>query len=454
MPFEILVIDDEQDIRLQLCGVLEDAGYVTRTAATAEEGRNALGERQPDLILLDLWLSPGRDDGMTILNLTQKIAPDIPVIVISGHATIETAVSAAKAGAFDVIEKPFQTSRLFLVVQRALELSQLRRENRALRDYQEFDGDLVGAQINPIKKTISKVAPSESRVLISGAIGTGKQHVARMIHRLSPRRSHPFVVLNCRGDDDIERALYGRSDLENPGVPLITSAFEQAHGGTLFLQNVDALSPPIQAKLTNTLQDMSYTRLEGTRRLHADVRILATSTDPANLSQNLHNRLAVVTMTLPSLSERRSDIPALCEHFIARITAQLDTPKRCLDPQAILQLQSMDWPGNIRQLENTIRGLVIASEPGQTLTVDDLPSYQGPARSWEIPAEILAQPLRPARTAFERQYFTAQLTLYAGNITKLAAHIQMERAALYRKLKFLGLAVGKEKRPGRAMGSS
>lgn len=457
MAHDILIVDDEVDIRALLSGILEDEGYTTRQAANSDQALEALRHRAPTLMVLDIWLTGSRLDGLQILDEAVRLCPGMPIIMISGHGTIETAVSAIKRGAYDFIEKPFKTDRLLLMVERAIETARLRRENEELRLRTGGDADLVGtsAGIAHLRQSVDRVAPTGSRVLITGPAGAGKEVVARMIHARSRRGDGPFVVLNCAAmhPDRLEQELFGtEGDAANPRK---LGTFERAHGGTLLLDEVADMPMETQGKIVRVLQDQMFERVGGVARVKVDVRVLATSTQDLQLAieagqfrQDLYYRLAVVPIKVPPLIERREDIPVLARHFMARATDTAGLPSRELGEDALAALQAYTWPGNVRQLRNIIDWLLIMTpaEHRGAIRADMLPPEIGaitPAvLQWEKGGEIMGLPLREARELFEREYLLAQVTRFGGNISRTAGFVGMERSALHRKLKSLGVHGG------------
>lgn len=454
LAHDILIVDDEADIRLLIEGILNDEGYKARQAASAEEAVAAIAARRPSLIILDIWLQNGRMDGMQVLDQVVRDHPDLPVVMISGHGNIETAVAAIKKGAYDFIEKPFKVDRLILLVHRALESYRLKRENNELRFRAQTDQELIGksAAIMQLRQTIDRVAPTSSRVLITGHAGTGKEIVARMIHAKSKRAAAPFVVMNCATmrPEQLEVELFGVEPNANGGVRKV-GTFEQAHGGTLFLDEIADMPMETQGKIVRTLHEQVFCRVGGSTKVEVDVRVIASSNhdlqlemEAGRLRQDLYYRLSVVPVRVPSLSERRDDIPLLSRHFLQRATEISGVPARELSEDAIAALQAYAWPGNVRQLRNAMEWLMIMANDNQrAIRADSLPSEIVSATPnvlrWERGGEIMGLPLRDAREMFEREYLLAQVTRFGGNISRTASFIGMERSALHRKLKLLGV---------------
>ncbi len=464
MPHEILIVDDEPDIRLLVEGILRDEGYDTRQAGDSEQALAAFRARRPGLVVLDVWLQGSKLDGLGILRALQREEPQVPVVMISGHGTIEMAVSAIQEGAYDFIEKPFQSDRLLLVVRRALEAAQLARENAELRLRAGPETELTGSShvIAQLRAQVEKVAPTGSRVLIQGPAGSGKEVVARMIHARSRRIDGPFVALNCAilNPTRFEEELFGVETGADPLTqPRRAGVLERAHGGTLLLDEVSDMPLETQGKIVRALQDQSFERVGGSSRVKVDVRVISTTNrdlhaeiGAGRFREDLFYRLAVVPLRVPSLRERREDIPALAQQFLQRSAELSGIPGRELSTDAVAALQAYDWPGNVRQLRNLMDWLLIMAPggPADAIRADMLPpdvSSAAPALFNADPsADIMALPLREARDLFETQYLQAQLLRFGGNISRTAGFVGMERSALHRKLKQLG--VGSEDRAG------
>jgi two-component system nitrogen regulation response regulator NtrX len=455
MAHDILIVDDEADIRMLIGGILSDEGMKTREAADADQAIAQVTARRPSLVILDIWLQNSRLDGLQILEELKRDHPHLPVIMISGHGNIETAVSAIKRGAYDFIEKPFKADRLLLMVERAIEAARLKRENEELRLRAGGDIDLIGrsAAINQVRQSIDKVAPTGSRVLISGPAGSGKEVVARLIHQRSRRATGPFVGLNCAimRPDRLEVELFG-TEAGFEGGPRKTGTFEQAHGGTLLLDEVADMPLETQGKIVRALQEQTFERVGGGNRVEVDVRVIATSNrdlqaeiEAGRFRQDLFYRLAVVPVRVPSLAERREDIPQLGRHFMQRSAEAAGLPARDFGEDAMAALQAYDWPGNVRQLRNVVDWLLIMAQgdPRDPIRADMLPPEIGAITptvlKWDKGGEIMGLPLREAREVFEREYLLAQVTRFGGNISRTAAFVGMERSALHRKLKSLGV---------------
>jgi two-component system, NtrC family, nitrogen regulation response regulator NtrX len=457
MALEVLVVDDEADIRELVSGVLEDEGYAVRSAADSNSALDAVDDRRPSMVLLDVWLQGSRLDGIQLLQEIKRRDPTIPVLMISGHGNLDTAVAAVREGAVDFIEKPFEAERLIYLVDRATETERLRRENATLRLQIGHEDQLHGSSIaiNTVRATLKRVAPTGSRVLISGPPGVGKEIAARMIHQWSPRARAPFIVLSAAmmSPERVEEELFGSEEdgTMRPGL------LEHAHGGTLFLDEIADMPLTTQAKILRVLTDQSYTRVGGQRPIKVDVRVLsATSRNlqdeiaAGRFREDLFYRLNVVPVRLPALRERREDIPELVSHFLARYASERRMPAPRISEEAMAALQAHDWPGNVRQLRNIIeRTLILA--PGDRVScieVDLLPpeilDNQHAMGGGSTAMAIMGSPLREARESFEREYLKIQIRRFSGNISRTASFIGMERSALHRKLKALGIGDKRE----------
>jgi len=452
MPIDILVVDDERDIRDLVAGVLEDEGFTARTAADSDAALAAIAERRPSLVLLDVWLQGSKLDGLELLDVLKAKDPSLPVLVISGHGNIDTAVTAIRRGAVDFIEKPFEAERLILLVQRATETQRLRNENAVLREKSGGDDELngVSASINSVRATLKRVAGTGSRVLITGPAGVGKEVAARLLHAWSTRIDAPFVVVSAARmePENVEEELFGveeGDDLARPGL------LERAHGGTLFLDEIADMPITAQAKILRVLTEQSFSRVGGSRTVRVDVRVVsATSRNLAEeiaagrFREDLYYRLNVVPVHLPPLADRREDIPPLVEHFLARFATERRVATPEIAPEALAALQAYDWPGNVRQLRNIVERTVILA-PGDRLAridIDLLPAevLGDPVTSGGQGASaLMGAPLREARETFEREYLRVQIRRFSGNISRTASFIGMERSALHRKLKMLGI---------------
>ncbi|MGQ0580803.1 MAG: nitrogen assimilation response regulator NtrX [Reyranella sp.] len=455
MAHDILIVDDERDICTLIAGILEDEGHTARRAHNSTEAIDAVRQRRPALVILDVWLQGSELDGLQLLEVIRREDPPIPVVMISGHGTIDTAVSAIKTGAYDFIEKPFKADRLLLVVDRAIEADKLKRENATLRRRAGGDVTFVGSSASAasVRTQIERAAPTGSRVLIVGASGAGKETMARLIHQSSKRADGPFVVVNCSTlpTERLDIELFG-TDGETEGDTLrVSGAFEMAHGGTLLLKEVADLPLALQSRLARVLQEQSFARDGGKTRVEVDVRVLASTSrtlqeeiTSGQFREELYHRLNVVSLRVPPLSERREDIPELSADLLRRVADATGLPVRTIGEDTLAALQGHDWPGNVRQLRNVIeRLLILAPVGGGTIRADVLPSdvsEDSPSvLRWEKGGEIMQLPLRDAREVFEREYLLAQVTRFGGNISRTATFVGMERSALHRKLKSLGL---------------
>ncbi|PZU57598.1 MAG: sigma-54-dependent Fis family transcriptional regulator [Sphingobium sp.] len=456
MALDVLIVDDEEDIRDLVAGVLEDEGYDPRTAATSEAAIEALDARRPALVLLDVWLQGSSMDGLELLDEIKKRDPSIPVLMISGHGNIDTAVAAIRRGAADFIEKPFEADRLLHLVARATETERLRRENQALRARIGQDDELTGnsSAINGVRATIKKVAATGSRVLISGPSGVGKEVAARMLHAWSGRADAPFVIVSAARMDPerVEEELFG---VEDSGGLVRPGYLEQAHGGTLYLDEIGDMPITTQGKILRVLTEQSFTRVGGQRVVKVDVRVisstvldLAKEIEEKRFREDLFYRLNVVPLVIPALAERRDDIPPLVDHFLARFAAERRAPSPDVATDAMAALQAGEWPGNVRQLRNVIERTMILA-PGDRIgriELDMLPpeTTGGAGNDGFGPGAIMGAPLREARESFEREYLRVQIRRFSGNISRTATFIGMERSALHRKLKLLGITDGKD----------
>ncbi|WP_339778838.1 sigma-54 dependent transcriptional regulator [uncultured Thalassospira sp.] len=454
MAHDILIVDDEEDIRSLIAGILEDEGYTTRAAGSSQQALSEVAARRPTLVILDIWMEASEHDGIETLKLIQREHPEVPVVMISGHGNIETALEASRNGAYDFIEKPFNTERLLLVVERAIEDARLRRENRELTLRAGGDVELVGKTpvISNLRQSIERVARTGSRILIAGPAGTGKEVVARLVHRSSARANGPFVVLNCANisPETMEESLFGA--VGNAVRDARTGMMEIAHGGTLLLDEVADMPLETQGKIVRVLQDQTFIRVGGSTPVSVDVRVIATTSrdleekiEEQKFRQDLYYRLNVVPLDVPPLNARRDDIPELADYFLARYADATGLPRRKLSPEAVAALHAYDWPGNVRQLKNVIERLMIMSpgENGQMISGKMLPgelfSDMPESLAFDKTSEIMALPLREARELFEKEYLQTQVDRFGGNISKTANFIGMERSALHRKLKSLGI---------------
>ncbi|MEG3086323.1 nitrogen assimilation response regulator NtrX [Sphingomonas sp. PB4P5] len=451
MALDILVVDDERDIRELVSGVLEDEGYATRTAADSDAALEAIAARRPSLVLLDVWLKNSKLDGLDLLDELKRRDPSIPVLVISGHGNLDTAVAAIRRGAVDFIEKPFEAERLLLMVARATETEALRREVASLRASVGRDTDLTGnsTAINGVRATLKRVAATGSRVLVMGGAGVGKEVAARLLHGWSQRADAPFIIVSAANmtPERVEEELFGveeSGDLVRPGM------LEQAHTGTLFLDEIADMPIATQGRILRVLTDQSFTRVGGQRVVKVDVRVVsATARDlvheiaEGRFREDLYYRLNVVPVLIPNLSERREDIPPLVHHFMAHYANERRVPTPEIASDAMVALQSYEWPGNVRQLRNVVERTIIMA-PGDRIgriEIDLLPAevLGEPGEMGAGSSAIMGSPLREARETFEREYLRVQIRRFSGNISRTAHFIGMERSALHRKLKLLGI---------------
>jgi two-component system, NtrC family, nitrogen regulation response regulator NtrX len=453
MAFDILIVDDEADIRELVAGILQDEGFVTRTARESDDALTQIAARRPNLVFLDIWLQGSRLDGLQLLDSIKQEHAELPIVMISGHGNIETAVAAIKQGAYDFIEKPFKADRLVLVAQRALENSRLKREVKALK--QLSPSTLVGhsPSINLLRQTVEKVSPTNSRILIVGPSGAGKELAARAVHAASARAEGPFVVINAAAmtPERMEIELFG-AEAQNGTQERKIGALEEADGGSLFIDEIADMPRETQNKILRVLVDQTFQRVGGTNKLSVDVRIISSTSRnieaeiaAGKFREDLYHRLSVVPVRVPPLAERREDIPDLVRYFMEQISLATGLPRRLIGEDAMAVLQSHDWPGNVRQLRNNVERLMILAggDPDAVITASMLPQDVGSM----VPSmpngnggeQLMGLPLREAREVFEREYLVAQISRFGGNISRTAEFVGMERSALHRKLKALGI---------------
>ena len=451
---DILIVDDERDIRELISDILIDEGFTTRLAGSSDECLAQLRAEPPALMILDIWLKDSDMDGIDILKLARTEYPDVPVVIISGHGNIEIAVAAIKQGAYDFIEKPFNIDQLLVVIGRAMETSRLRRENSQLKQRDQGPSEMIGSgtAFKALKAQLDKVTRSNGRVMLSGPAGAGKEIAARYIHAHSPRADGPFVCVSSAAiaPERMEEVLFGRESAERGIEP---GLLEEANGGVLYFDEVADMPPGTQSKILRVLVDQSFTRVGGSERVEVDIRVISSTTRDleaevaaGNFRQELFHRLAVVPISVPALTERLEDIPELARHFIAELNRSQGLPRRDLSDEAIAILQTMPWPGNVRQLKNVIERVLILGEGEGPIRGDEIPESSRPATGGPAPGEsgivtgaLAMLPLREAREAFEREYLLTQINRFAGNISKTAQFVGMERSALHRKLKSLGV---------------
>ncbi|MBY6055225.1 sigma-54 dependent transcriptional regulator [Leisingera daeponensis] len=447
---DILIVDDERDIRELVSDILEDEGYATRKAGSSEECMARLEEAQPALMILDIWLKDSQMDGIDILKAVKRDTPDIPVVIISGHGNIEIAVAAIKQGAYDFIEKPFNIDQLMVVIRRAMETSRLRRENSDLKRKDTGPAEMIGtsAAFRTLVGQLDKVTKSNGRVMLTGPAGSGKEIAARYIHANSNRASAPFITVNCASiePDRMEEVLFGRESSERGVEP---GLLEQAHGGVVFFDEVADMPLGTQSKILRVLVDQQFQRVGGSDKIRVDLRVVSSTNkdldaeiEAGTFRQELYHRLNVVPVAVPSLADRREDIPLLANHFIAQFNEAQGLPLRELTDEAVALMQTMLWPGNVRQLKNLVERVLILGDGSGPIEAKDLP------REEEKPQEegrvvlsgaLATLPLREAREAFEREYLLTQINRFGGNISRTASFVGMERSALHRKLKSLGV---------------
>ncbi len=448
MKQKILIVDDEISILQSLSGVLEDEGYEVIQAGCGEEALERARKDPPDLVLLDIWM-PGTD-GMVVLSEVKKLYPLLPVIIISGHGNIETAVKATRMGAFDFIEKPLSIERVLVSIQNAIEFSRLEEENRLLRNKSERTIIGESPAVRVLWEQIRRAAPTNATVLITGENGTGKELAARMIHVLSRRTTRQIIEVNCAAipEELIESELFGHEKGAFTGAhERRKGKFDQANGGTLFLDEIGDMSNRTQAKILRIIQEQVFERVGGSRAIEVDVRIVAATNkdlqkeiELGRFRQDLYYRLNVIPIYVPPLRERMEDIELLVEHFAAEIASESALGKKKIDPRIYRILQTYPWPGNIRELRNFIERLIIMT-PGNMIGPDDLPSdFRDVLREGNGDASWLqCETLEEARSCFERDFLMRRLEENGWNISVTAGKIGLERTHLHRKIKTLGI---------------
>lgn len=446
---DILVVDDERDIRELICDILEDEGFATRMAGNSDDCMAEITREPPGMMILDIWLKDSNMDGIDILTAVKRDNPGVPVVIISGHGNIEIAVAAIKQGAFDFIEKPFNIDQLLVVIRRAMEFSRLRRENSALRRQDGGTDDMIGSgsAFKLLKAQLDKVTKSNGRVMLTGGPGSGKEIAARYIHAQSNRVDAPFVTVNSAAiaPENMEVVLFGR---ESPERGIEQGLLEQAHGGVIFFDEIAEMPVGTQSKILRVLVDQSFTRVGGASKVRVDLRVVSSTTrnlteeiTAGRFREELFHRLNVVPIDVPSLEDRREDIPELARHFIVRFNDEQGLPLRDLGDDAEAMLQTMRWPGNIRELRNVIERVLILGDGTGPIEARDLPGQSTGTSDEDVALStgLTTLPLREAREMFERQYLMAQINRFGGNISRTANFVGMERSALHRKLKSLGV---------------
>lgn len=450
---DILIVDDERDIRELIGDILRDEGYATRLAANSDQCMAEINAAPPGLMILDIWLKDSKMDGIDILKTVRRSNPDVPVVIISGHGNIEIAVAAIKQGAYDFIEKPFNIDQLLVVISRAMEASRLRRENADLRRRDVTSADMIGAApaFRALKAQLDKVTKSNGRVMLTGPSGVGKEMAARYIHANSARGSGPFVTINSASvePERMEEVLFGR---ETAGRGIEQGLLEQAHGGVLYFDEVGDMPHGTQSKILRVLVEQQFTRAGGTDKVRVDLRVISSTTRDlkaeiasGRFRQELYDRLNVVPVAVPSLDDRREDIPLLARHFIEMFHRSQGLPLRPLGEDAEALLQTMPWPGNVRQLRNVIERVLILGEGQGPIAPRELqgaPETGGDDGRIVLAGGLATLPLREARELFEREYLLTQINRFGGNISRTASFVGMERSALHRKLKSLGVVTG------------
>ena len=447
---DILIVDDERDIRELISDILEDEGFATRLAGNSDDAMAAVNTEPPALMILDIWLKDSKMDGIDILKAVKRDNPDVPVVIISGHGNVEIAVAAIKQGAYDFIEKPFNIDQLMVVIRRAMETSRLRRENLSLKRKDSSTSEMIGnsGAFRTLVSQLDKVTKSNGRVMLTGPAGAGKEVAARYIHANSNRASAPFITVNCAGvaPDRMEEVLFGR---ESPDRGVEPGLLEQGHGGVVYFDEVADMPLGTQSKILRVLVDQQFTRVGGNDKVRVDLRVISSTNkdllaeiEADTFREELYHRLNVVPIPVPSLAQRREDIPLLAAHFIAEFNANQGLPLRALTDDAQAFMQTMVWPGNVRQLKNMVERVLILGEGTAPIEARELPGEEDHSEAEGrvvLSGAMASLPLREAREAFEREYLLTQINRFGGNISRTANFVGMERSALHRKLKSLGV---------------
>ncbi len=446
----ILIVDDEKDIRELIGDILKDEGYAVRLAANSDSCMSEINAEPPSLMILDIWLKDSRMDGIDILKTVKRDNPDVPVVIISGHGNIEIAVAAIKQGAYDFIEKPFNIDQLMVVVSRAMETSRLRRENADLRRRDVSSSEMIGSSpaFKALKSQLDKVTRSNGRVMLTGPAGSGKEMAARFIHSNGNRASGPFISVSSATiePERMEEVLFGR---ENADRGVEQGLLEQAHGGVVYFDEVADMPLGTQSKILRVLTEQQFARVGGGDKVRVDLRVISSTTRDlrteiaaGRFRQELYDRLNVVPIAVPALNDRREDIPELTRAFIDTLHRTQGLPNRSLSSDAEAMLQTMAWPGNVRQLRNVIERVLILGEGHGLIEARELPGQETPSDGdgkLVLSGAMATLPLREARELFEREYLLTQINRFGGNISRTASFVGMERSALHRKLKSLGV---------------
>ncbi|MEL7257425.1 MAG: sigma-54 dependent transcriptional regulator [Pseudomonadota bacterium] len=450
---DILIVDDERDIRELISDILKDEGFTTRLAGNSDEAMAAVAEERPGLMILDIWLKDSNMDGIDILKCIKRDYPEVPVVIISGHGNIEIAVAAIKQGAYDFIEKPFNIDQLMVVIRRSMETSRLRRENLALKQQSNGPAEMLGESpaFRTLISQLDKVTKSNGRVMLTGPAGCGKELAARYIHANSNRADGPFVCVGCASiePDRMEEVLFGRESEEGGTTP---GLLEEANGGVIYFDEVADMPLGTQSKILRVLVDQTFLRVGGSDKVQVDLRVISSTNrnleaeiEADRFRRELYHRLNVVPIDVPSLEDRREDVPDLAAYFIETLSREQGLPHRALSSEASALLQTMSWPGNIRQLRNVVERILILGEATGDIEAREIPGEsEGPAEDGRVvlSGTIATLPLREAREAFEREYLMTQISRFGGNISRTAEFVGMERSALHRKLKSLGVVTG------------